>query len=158
MRPNSSRGFSVFELLVALGILSIISATAVPATRSMRISVERGEALNQLEFDLRRIRTEAVATGLLAVFRINPDGKTYTTGFDLLPYASPPAIEEVAFSSKLPNSVSLTSATAVYFDSRGFLVNASSDPTTCEIILSSEGSNYAHIFVTPTGALDVYND
>ena len=116
---KSSKGLSVLELLVALGIFSIIGMSAVPATRAMRTSVERGEALDQVEFDLRRIRTEAVATGLLSVFRINPDGNTYTTGFDLLPYGSPPSIEETAFGGNVPHTVTLSSATPIYFDSRG---------------------------------------
>jgi len=157
MKFNSSKGFSIFELLIALSILSIIGLSAVPATRAMQSSVERGEALHQLEFDLRRIRTEAVATGLLSVFRVNADGNSYTAGFDLLPYGTPPAIEEEAFSGDLPTTIGLSSVAPIYFDSRGFLVNGTSDPTSNEVILSSDGTIYAHIFITPTGALDVYN-
>ena len=157
MKVDSCRGFSALELMVVLGILSIVGLSAVPATRAMLSSVERGESLNQIEFDLRRIRTEAVATGLLSVFKVNAGGHTYSAGFDLLPYASPPAIEQTAFGGELPDTVTLSSATPIYFDSRGFLVDAASDPTSCEVILSSNGASYAHIFITPTGALDVYN-
>jgi len=157
MDIRNNRGFSAFELLIVLGIISIVGMSAVPASRAMKASVERGEALNQLEFDLRRIRTEAVAAGLLSVFQISNDGKSYTAGFDLLPYASPPQIEEVVFGNDLPNTITVTADQGIYFDSRGFLINDTSDPTTSEVTILSDGNPYAQIFVTPTGALDVYN-
>ena len=156
MRRVRSAGFSAVELMAAVAITAIVGLSAVPASRLMRSSIERGEALNQIEFDLRRIRTEAVATGLLAVFQVADTGKSYSTGFDLLPYNSPPRIEENAFSGGLPNSIGISASAPIYFDSRGFLVNDVSDPTTSTLTVTSDGATFAQIIISPTGALDVH--
>ncbi|MCB0321809.1 MAG: prepilin-type N-terminal cleavage/methylation domain-containing protein, partial [Bdellovibrionales bacterium] len=113
--PRSS-GFSVVELLVALGLLSVLSAVAVPSFNVIRGSYERQTAEHQFALDLLRARAVASQYNARAIVQLAADGRSYTIGMDYSPYNVVPAADEVDFTRNITGGVSIGPIGALVFD------------------------------------------
>jgi prepilin-type N-terminal cleavage/methylation domain-containing protein len=58
-----SRGFSVIELLLVMGIVLILVSVSVPSLGTMMRTYRQGAAMQQIIGDLRKARSEAIRTG-----------------------------------------------------------------------------------------------
>ena len=61
--PSRQRGFNLFELLIAIGILGIVTALAVPSFQSISINSNLSTETNDLVSSLRYARSEAAKRG-----------------------------------------------------------------------------------------------
>ena len=152
IRPSDA-GFSMIETLVTLTIMMILAATAIPGYMEMNAASQRGNRLHEVEFDLRRARNEAIARGSRVVFQTSADGKSYTLGFDDLPYNSPASEDETLIARTLGEIVSISANTTLIFDSRGFLVNESGVLTTGALELRSNADIFSTCSISPTGVV-----
>lgn len=144
-------GFSPLELLVTMGIFTILSLMAATSLPVMKQSFDRKNARQQLEFDLRRAKNEAVSAGARGSLIFAADGKSYSFGIDISPYNNPAAADSVMFIRTLPTGITMTSNQAVLFNSRGYLIDINGALSTTTLILKENGTAFQSASVYPTG-------
>ncbi len=147
------RGTSVVELLVAVTIFSVLTAIAVPSVITVRESFDRHFGKSQVEFALRRARSDSVDRGTRGILRFSKDGASYSFGFDYLPFSSAPIEDYVSFIRDLPPKVTVLGDPLV-FSSQGFLVDVSGNPTDAKFILSYAGEEYCTGKIHSTGNIE----
>lgn len=152
---GGQRGVTMLEVLVALALSAVISASMLPQFSAVKSSYNRNDARQQLAFDLRRLMSRARKDGAQGAMTISADGRQYTLGLDHFPYSSPPNIDTVILTRTLPNAITVTSTAQVLFDSRGFLIDNQGSLTTLTLALQSSGNAYYSATLYPTGFLDV---
>ena len=152
---GGQRGFSVMELIVVMGISGILLASATMQYSDVVASFNRQNGLNALEFDLRRARSEAIASGTRGVLKLDTGGGGYSFGLDLTPYNDPVNFDSQSFRRTLPSNVSVTGSTIV-IDSRGFVIDSTtSSPTSASFTVQYNGVNFCTIGLTPIGTISI---
>lgn len=154
-RSRDSTGFSVMELLVAMTLFSIMIGTAVVKVPALVNSFNRNAALQNVEFDLRRARAEAIAQGARGVVTILPGGNQYTFGIDYSPYSDPPVADSITFSRTLPRDVTFTSSEDILFDPGGYIIDAHSILNSSEVTLSQDGTTFCNGTIFSPGDLEI---
>ena len=156
---SSSRleqGFSMIEMVVVLAILAIVASSALPGYGQMFASFNRQNAVNQIEFDIRRARSEALADGTRGVIAFAGGGSEYSFGIDQLPYSNPAVANTQEFRRVLPKNVTASSSVPLVFDSRGYLINASSGAiTSATLSINYEGTQFCSGSVFSTGTISL---
>jgi type II secretory pathway pseudopilin PulG len=76
---KDSRGFSMLEIMVVVGIFMIVASVVFPKFTKLIYSYRRDAAMQQLAGDTRRARTEAIRTGWQ--YRIFGFNHTSTSAF-----------------------------------------------------------------------------
>lgn len=147
----SEGGMTLLELLVAMGLFSILAFAGALQFGELVGSFNRNNARHDLEFDISRIRSEAGAEGTRVVLVVGATRTSYSIGFDRLPYASPPVIEVPLFRRNLPNDVTITGTQPLIFDSRGYVINEAGQLTNTVLTMSYQGRPYLTATVYPTG-------
>ena len=154
MTKEHLRGFTIIELLSSLAIFFIIMSIGAPQVRQILHSIDRATAIKQVEFDLRRVRSEALAQGVRFIVLWNNDGHTFTAGADYVPYNDPASYDEMFFSSTIQSPISLIpSPPLMIFDSRGFLVDDTGNLINATIGFYYNGSQYGASTLSATGEL-----
>lgn len=150
----AERGVTLMELVTAIALMSIVTAMGVSQLPELIQSVDRNNARHELEFDVARAQSEAAAYGTRLVLAVGSGGTSYSMGFDNLPYAAVPAIEQHIFTRRMRNNMTLSTSQPVVFDSRGFLVDANGTLTTTTITVSHRGVPTLSAVLYPTGHID----
>ena len=75
---GSERGMTLLEVLVAVAILSLITALGFPQLEHRRQALLARSAAFVLSADLGRTRAAAIASASETVLLIHPDGRAYT--------------------------------------------------------------------------------
>ena len=151
MAKNSVSGISVIEVLVTLMIFSLISLIAVPGFAELQNSFNRNNAKKQLEFHVKRARTESITKGTRGILSTTSGG--YSFGFDYLPYSDPPIADEVLFSATLPHDITIFVNDNIIFDSRGTLVDMDGLPNFLDITLNQYNKKFCIGKLLTTGIL-----
>jgi len=121
-RPASggrAGGFTLTEIIVALAIIAILTAIAIPNWSTLLPTYALNSAARQVQSELHRLKSRAVAEN--ANFRLVFSGSTYTIEKDSGGYAP------TGNSGTLPDGITLAdaSATTVGFTSRGTSIDSS---------------------------------
>ena len=148
---SDSRGFSMIEILVTISIVSLLCSLAVPNMIKMSREASRGNAQDQVAFDINRARNEAMSTGARVLFILTNNGSQYSLGSDYLPYSDTQIPDSTISSAKLPSGVTIISSRVISFDSRGFLVDNFGNPVTATIDFNCDGVKFGHASISPTG-------
>lgn len=151
--PAAYGGFSLIEVLVVAGILSLILAAAVSRLNSGFRSAESAAA--ELAANLRLCRTKAVSSGYH--YRVNVTGAdTYDFQRMLPPTSGSTWTVDSATPTRtirLPPNVQFATPTATYeFDTRGVVVGATAVAT--ETLQDSALSHAAVIQIWPSGQVN----
>jgi len=124
--PARLAGFTLFELMVAIGVAGILMAIAVPALRSFLQNDRLLTEQNQLVMSLNYARSEAIKEDASVWVCASSNGTTcsgvanWTAGWLIVSSANP--AQPIQVTSGLTNGDSLTEANAqaqVTFDSTG---------------------------------------
>ena len=77
---STSRGFSLVEVLVALAVVGLVLAAAVPATSRFYDNLQRREAIRDVRNLLIAARETALTTGNAQDVRIRPSARRISAG------------------------------------------------------------------------------
>ena len=150
--PNSrAAGMTLLEVLVVLALLGITTASMAGGLVEWRASLNRKEARSFLEFDIKRMRSEATGRGSRVLLTINEAGTAYEVGVDYAPFSDPPAQDLLLFTRVLPRDITIASAQTLMFDSRGFLVDSGGTPATAGVSVNEHDEPFFVAQVFPTG-------
>lgn len=75
-RPDSARGFTMLELLVAISIAGLLLAVAVPASYRFYESMQYRQAVREVLTTLAAARYRAVNSGLAQDVAVDPSART----------------------------------------------------------------------------------
>ncbi len=119
-------GYTLPDMLVALMLVAIIGAIAVPRFATTDDFFHRLNARSYLLQDLKRAQAEAITMGCRGVFTIAPGGRSYTFGCDYLDYDTnvPPQADRISFTRHLPGQVQVSADAPIIFNSRGLSVDS----------------------------------
>ncbi|NMC64512.1 MAG: hypothetical protein GYA55_15205 [SAR324 cluster bacterium] len=145
--------FTLIEMLVTVLLLFVLAYTASSNVPELIQSFGRKNAKQEIDSDLRRARSEATKEGTRVVFEFINGGASYRVGFDYLPYSNPAVADKYIFQQNLSNDVTVSTSAPVIFDSRGYLIDASGDPTTVDIELRQDGAVFKTGTIFATGLL-----
>lgn len=152
---QSECGFSVLEMIVSLVVVSLLIAVAAPQRAALQASFYRNNGVNQIEYDLRRARSEASARGAQGIVSIAADGRSYTVGIDVLPFSSPPVADQQLFARSLESGIEISAGSTLIFDSRGYLVDQYGELTSQAVEVSYEEETFCSGTLFPTGNLEL---
>lgn len=74
---KNNAGFTLTELMVAVGIVAVLAAVGAPAIMSYLQNKGVGDASDQIYGDLYRVKHRAIKTRTNATINFNPAGNTY---------------------------------------------------------------------------------
>lgn len=107
LNSSSSDGFSLIELLVAIAVVGILAALALPAYRSWMDNTEYKEAARRLTSILRQGRSVAVARNRECRVTFDFAADQYTLALGDRPYSSSSFSEVLVGNTGLPQGVDL---------------------------------------------------
>ncbi len=139
-------GFTLTELIVALAIIAILTAIAIPNWSTLLPKYALNSAARQVQAELHRLKSRAVAEN--ANFRLVFSGTTYN-----IEKYSGGSYVATGNSGILPDGITLadTSATTVGFTSRGTSVDAS-EKTIALCNVKNSGKN---VVLSDTGRIRI---
>lgn len=152
---TAEQGFSLIELVVVMVIMGILAATALADTDDLMASFRRSNGVNQVEFDLRRARADAIANGSRVIVGLGTGGETYTYGLDTLPFSDPAVADTQEHNRDLPKNVSVTTTVDLIFDSRGYLIDVDGVLQTATLSIRYSGAEFCAGTVRSTGNLEI---
>ena len=154
---RSERGVTLMDFLVTLSIFLILTSVGVTHLPEFIESFEKKNAKEQVQGDLTLAKVKAVNEGARAILSISSDGSVYTLGLDYLPLStdSPPAVDEVVFTRALPRRVSVSVDQTLIYNTRGMVVDESSDLTTTTLTLNYRDTAFMTLTIYPTGSFDI---
>ena len=147
---NQVGGFSVMELLVAITIVAITTAIAMPGYSEMASGFDRFNARAHLLEDLKTGQAYALAQGCRGVFVFATDGRSYDFGCDYLSYdtADPPSPDSIEFSRTLDGDITATPSGTVILNSRGQTVDKDDILTNITFNLKYDNDGSMETFAT----------
>jgi len=139
-------GFTLTEIIVALAIIAILAAIAIPNWSTLLPNYALNSAARQVQSELHRLKSRAVAEN--ASFRLVFSGATY----DIQKYSGG-SYSATGDSKTLPDGITLaeSSDTTVGFTSRGTSVD-SSEKTVKLCNIKNSGKN---IVLSDTGRIRI---
>lgn len=77
---RSHSGYTLVEMTVVLGIMTVLAAIAWPLTADLVAGAELATAAEMIRTDIRRAQREARVSGRTLVMRVDPASGAYTIG------------------------------------------------------------------------------
>lgn len=152
----SEAGHTLLELLIVFVLFGVLSESAVHGVVSLQKSIQRNTARQQVEFALRRARSEALANGSRAIVTVATDGNSFSIGLDAYPYSSTFAPDSTIFNARLPDGIALTTNHTIVFSSSGSLIDSNGSLTTITASLTDSDATFLSGTIYPIGTID-YN-
>ena len=129
---SRQRGFNLLELLIAIGILGVITAIAVPSFQSISINSSLSTETNDLVSSLRQARSEAAKRGqnvtvcaANATLTACSDAADWSTGWLIVDNAANVIRVREALDSDTATEMAIAGATGrIVFNRNGFSTSA----------------------------------
>jgi len=181
-RKNQQRGYTIVELLISLGVISIMSALAAPSLVRTYRSYQMDDMASQVASQIKFVRYEAIrrnnpiqclnnpqgAQGLLTIFGVDPKAPNNNVQANerQMVFAAN-AIATLAAASAVPNSAALTTVVnagtlttvpptsgTITFDGRG----AKTAPAGISVYwVGNTNYGWRAVTVMPSGSVQVWS-
>jgi len=113
MRTRPAQGVTLIEVMVAIAIVAVLAAAAVPSFVTTIGRSRLDGAMSTLSVDLQYTRSEAVRRRSAATLTVAADGASYTVS-----YTNPVTLAEVNLKTvDMPIDVRLAASAPISFDS-----------------------------------------
>lgn len=149
---STERGYSLLELLIVCVLFAILTHSALSGFPELMRSVNRNTARQQLEFDFKRARAEALSHGARGVLTVNASGTGYSLGIDYAPFDGTNDVD--VFTRELPTGVLLTLSTPLIFSSSGYTIDTAGALTSVTVTLGDDEGTILSGTLYPVGSLD----
>lgn len=152
-RRMGQRGFTLFELIVAISLFSVLAAVAIPHMHDLSDAINRRNAELQVLHDIRYAQAATVEQGCRGVLKIDANGRGYQFGCDYVPYhpSDAPNWDRVLKIQSLPTGISVSSDATIFFNSRGQVIDSYGVLTQRSLSLTADGGIYSRGILRPTG-------
>ncbi|MEO8459861.1 MAG: GspH/FimT family pseudopilin [Dokdonella sp.] len=162
---NSARrlhGFTLVELVVAVSIVAILAALALPSFREMSVRMTITSNANDLVGALNLARTEAVKRGYPV--NVVATSSNWKNGWSVTPPSVIPALTlqshpAVATNYKVLGAQGATASTAISFNATGNVANSSNASyyfSVCRPTFANDQTQGRVIEVKPNGSITSY--
>lgn len=138
MRRSDNLGFSIAEILVALALMAIIAAIALPGSSKLLPSFRLNSATRQVQSELHNIKMRAAAENITFQLAYTEGASAYTVQND-----SPFAV-----SKSLPDGVVVTKTGTISLSPRG-----TANPN--RVRLQNTAGECSQVVVSPTGRVRI---
>jgi type IV fimbrial biogenesis protein FimT len=139
---RNNGGFTLIELMAAIGVASILMAIAIPSFLSTLPSLRLTDAARQVATDLQQIRMKAIAQNI-------PYQITFSTSTYVLQRCNGSCTNDSG-NIALPEGITVTASTAPQFQPRGTAAAAAT-------ITLSNGSSSTRVCVKTVGRVNIQN-
>jgi prepilin-type N-terminal cleavage/methylation domain-containing protein len=141
-----SAGFTLTEIMIAVGILGILSMLAVPNFRQLLRNYEVRGAAESVALGVQRARAEAVSRNASMVFTLGT-GTSWTVDYVTKPVSTDPPVDSRS-STDSPNATMAgvasnlsTTATKISFSNIGIVIaNADASPSLSRVTFTADGA------------------
>jgi len=132
MMLNKRKGFTLLEMMIAIGIIILLSAISIIGYRRYQWSIDLRGSLNSVASDIKLVQQEAITNKypdplgpLTTSYRLDSTGKTYTISAYHKNSDPPVALIKTV---TLPGAVKLSgTGTLLIFDQRGIPIQSPGD-------------------------------
>ena len=138
MRSTGTSGFSLVEIVVALALMGIVLAFALPGWSKLLPSYHLGSAARQIQSELHNIKMRAAAENVPFQLAYADASAVYTIQRDLSPVVTKPLSEGIV----------ITKAGTVSFSPRG---TASAN----RVRLRNQSGQCKQVVISPTGRVRI---
>lgn len=131
----------MLELLVSLGLGSILLSVGVASFSTLTESYTLSSAISQLQSDVLYVRSQAVASGCGHTFSVDPGGSSYKAlANSECFYGSFREADRLVLSRKLSLNTSVSIQPNISINAQGFLIDESGQPLAVQMTLCSRSS------------------
>ena len=148
------RGYTLFELLLVCTLFALLSRSAIATFPLLAQGIDRNSARQELESDLHRARSEALAKGIRVILEISAGGNSYTVGRDEYPFSATLEADETMFTRVLPTGYTISSSDILTFSSDGYLIDASGNLVNATVSILENGESILDATIYPIGGLE----
>lgn len=143
---NNLKGFSLFEILITIGILLIMSALVFPITVQKANRAKLQEYASQLTTDMYYQQQRSALKGIDGGIALKSNGYTIFDGESLL--TATETQEENYPGNIYIHSISLSSGTEILFSDGEF------KPSTYGSLIISNGTHSARVYINEEGLIE----
>ncbi len=154
LKCTSQGGFTLLELLVTIAILGVSIAASSSKISEIARSFNRHNARYQLESNILRYRVAAQASGARVVMNSNNSGRSFTFGYDRLPFSDEGVADEIISTITMPVGISVSIDQVVIFNPQGYVVSISDELVNRSISLAYDGKVFCSGSLFPAGVLE----
>jgi prepilin-type N-terminal cleavage/methylation domain-containing protein len=127
---KNAAGFTLLELLVVIFIAGLLASAGTAAFGTLVDAYQLNYTINQLQSDVAKLRSQALATGCSQILEIGADGATYSGRTSASCFSGDYDPDDLSsFTHSTPTTVRLTLASPIQLNPRGFVVDSLGQPS-----------------------------
>jgi prepilin-type N-terminal cleavage/methylation domain-containing protein len=134
-------GFTLLELLVVIFIAGLLTRAGTVAIGAIVDAYQLNYTINQLQSDIAKLRSHALATGCSQTLEILTDGSTYSGRTSTSCFSGDYDLDDLSsFTHSTASTIRLAVASPIELNPRGFLVDSLGQPSQVTVSFLCRGT------------------